>query len=164
MDTNEVLSKAVDTVVEKPITFEISINPTTKLHAFLQRIGIYPKKKAFELRPVVLGNLLRISQLLLTMKLGTRKEMGLLAKSYQHVSENMETVIQICSIAIHNRPGEPPERLKALLRDNLSTTELMKIMAMVVSRMNVENFIASIILISGMNIMTDPTADVDNAS
>lgn len=160
---DHVLAAAVDTITEKTFNFDITIVPKGKLHALLQRFKLARKKVSFELRPVSVGTLYRISKMILSLEINTGTDLSSLSRSHLRVTENIDTMIEICATAIHNQKSEAPASLKNLLRENLSSIELMKLMAMVVKSMAVENFIVSIVLVKGMNVLASPPASAENA-
>lgn len=162
-DVQEMLEKAVDIVIDQPFKFEITINPQSRLHALLQQWNILPTKRVLELKPITLGNLLRISKLLVDIQFDNKPELTKLANSHRAIAEHLDTVVEVCAIAIHNRKSVPPEWLKSLIKANLSSVELVRLLAMVLTKMSVENFIASIILIKGMNVLADPSASATSA-
>ncbi|MFN3341903.1 MAG: hypothetical protein ACK40M_04355 [Flavobacteriales bacterium] len=160
---DHVLAAAVDTITEKTFNFDITIVPKGKVHALLQRFRLARKKVSFELRPVSVGTLYRISKMILSLEIDNGAELNQLTRSYLRVKENAECIIDICAAAIHNQKSEAPDSLKALIRDNLTSQELMKLMALVVNTLAIENFIVSIVLVKGMNVLANPPASAESA-
>jgi hypothetical protein len=153
-ESNQTLAQVADAVLEKPVTFEIILIPQTPVHRWLQRKGWRPSKKSFTIKPVVLGSLLRISDLLLSIDLEIlQKGKGFLDKSYHLVSHHTDTLVRIIAIAIQNTRQEPSSALISLLKTNLSTKELMTLLSLVLKQMDLQNFIASIISIRGLNVL-----------
>jgi len=150
----ETLANVADTVIDKAYTFEIIIVPQNKLHAWLQKRGLMPKKKVFSIRPIVAGNLFRISKLLLSINYDELKKTGTNAIDLFHrmVTDHSETLWTICAIAIQNNRQEPSKKLIRLIRDNLSSQEMFQLLAYVLDKMDSQNFLSSIILIRGLNV------------
>jgi hypothetical protein len=149
----QTMSLAADTVITRSISFEIIIVPKSKLHRWMQRNGLAPKKKQYIIAPIVLGNLVRISRLLLSIDWEGLQEKNLLDKSYRMASQHMETLAAICAIAIANNRNEPSGWLMNTIRDNLSSREMMTLVSLVLRQMDLTSFIASIISMKGLNVL-----------
>jgi len=161
---NETLANVADTVIEKDYRFEIIIVPQNKVHEWLQKRGLMPKKKAFSIRPIVAGNLYRISKLLLSINYdalqtpGTKRFIDLF---HRMVVDHSETLWTICAIAMQNNRQEPSPKLIKLIRDNLSSQEMFQLLAYVLDKMDSQNFISSIILIRGLNVQESAEKKID---
>lgn len=151
--SSDTLSNVADTVIEKAYTFEIIIVPQNKFHAWLQKVGMIPKKKVYSIRPIVAGNLYRISKLLLSIDYDVLKaKAGYVDMFHRMVVNHSETLWEICAIAIQNNRSEPSAKLIRLIRDNLTSKEMFQLLAYVLDKMDSQNFISSIILIRGLNV------------
>ncbi|MEO6610747.1 MAG: hypothetical protein ABIT05_01400 [Chitinophagaceae bacterium] len=153
-EVKQTLEQVADTVLENTVTFEIIILPQTPVHRWLQKVGWIPAKKNFVIKPIVLGSLLKISDLLLSIDLEQlQKGKGYLETSYHLVSRHTDTMVRVIAIAIQNTRQEPSGSLMSLLRNNLSSKELMTLLSLVLKQMDLQNFIASIISIRGLNVL-----------
>jgi hypothetical protein len=149
----ETLTAAADTVTAKSVAFEITIRPKNMLHGWMQKKGWMVKKKEFSIQPIVLGNLLRISRLLLTIDTD-----GLLGKItldtlHKLISAHTDTVIQVLAIAIHNSRSDPSSSLIRLITDNITSEDAARLLRYVLSQMDLKNFMHSIISIRGLNVL-----------
>lgn len=151
--TIQTLSKVADTITSKPASFEIIFIPQNKLHAWLIKKKILPGKKTFEIKPIVLGNLLRISKLLLTIQGSKGSDKSLLDQAYNLVRDHTETVVEIIAIAIQNNKYEPAAKLKRQIAENLTPKEVLHLVSAVLQQLDLTNFISSIISIRGLNVL-----------
>ncbi len=152
--TKKTLEQVVDATIQRALTIEITILPKNRLHAWLQRKRILPVKKTYEIRPIVLGNLLRISSLLLSIDPKFLKGgNGLLDTGHQLASYHTDTLIQVLAIAIQNNRAEPSGSLMSLIKYNLSPREMHQLLGIVLEQMDLTNFITSIISIRGLNVL-----------
>lgn len=158
-----ILGKSADTVVDKKTTITIDITPSNKLHKFLQQKGWLPKQKTFEISGTKMGTLIRISKLLLAIDLSEFDSNNVLESNYKAIEKHGRTLAECIALCIHNQKSEVPNSLIELLLNNLSTAELHGILGIILSKMDLKNFMSSIISIKGMNILVSPTANAQNA-
>lgn len=151
---SEVLQQAARIVTNDPVTFELDILPQNSLQAWLQKKGWSPAKKKYQIRPIVLGNLIRISRLLLTINPDILKQgKSLLDVAYQMVSDHGVTVAQILAIAVQNNQQEPNPKLVREINQNMTAKEMITLLALVLQQMDLTSFISSIISIRGLNVL-----------
>ncbi len=147
---NHTQQKAVATTTGKAEKVTIRVNRITWRHRF----GLLPKKKEFALKPIVAGNLQRVSALLLKIEINTENtNEGDWKKSLELMSAHIDEVIEICAIALHGVRGEPPEELIEFLNDNANMTILPTIVLKVAMSLNVTGFMTSITLINKVSLM-----------
>jgi hypothetical protein len=156
MENLEVLSSATHTLIDKPITIEIDIvNPT-----LLDRIKFIfgaPRVRKFELRPIVAGNLIRISDLLLSVDVKFFVNEGqILNENYTAMSKHAKTMARVLAIGLHGKESEPPESLVKFILANFSASEMRTVISYVIKQMNVAGFMNTIISAVGMSPMKDP--------
>jgi hypothetical protein len=151
--TQEVLSTVPGTYLEKPITLEVDIAPVSKWHAFLQRRGWSLIKQRYEIRPIYLGSLVKISELLLKIEDGVLDSNNPLGTTYMVATKHSEDLARIIAIAIVNREKDPPESLVRRIKHNFTCTDLVKCLEIVLQQMNITGFMRSIISVRGMNLL-----------
>lgn len=149
----DILHDVADTITGKPYQFEIIILPQNRFHKWLQRIGWMPTKKEFSITPIVFGNLVRISKLLLSIDPGLIKGKNFLDISHHVVAAHADTIVTILAIAIQNNKYEPSSDLIKLIKYNLAAEEMYQLLAYVLDKMDLKNFISSIISIRGLNVL-----------
>jgi hypothetical protein len=155
MDTATIntLAKASETVTAEPVTFNITLVPQSRLHGWLMRKKILPCRRSMEIKPVVLGNLLRISKLLLTIDTDKMQKGNLLDVSYHLAGQHADTIAEILAIAIQGNKNKPGARLISLIKQNLTAKEILYLLTLVLQQLDLTNFISSIISIRGLNVL-----------
>ncbi|MBC7948653.1 MAG: hypothetical protein H7Y42_12270 [Chitinophagaceae bacterium] len=151
--TKETLNAVPDAINQKSIKFEIDILTRNRFHAFLQKRGWAPTKRSYEIRPIVLGNLLRISKLLLTIDPAEFSGGNFISTSHLLIANHTDTLAKIVAIGVQNSRNEPSEELVSTIRDNLTSGELIGLLNGVMKQMDLNSFIGSIILIKGLNVL-----------
>lgn len=82
-----------------------------------------------------------------------------LEKSMNEVVLNhIEEIIYIVAVGIQNDIHEPKEDLKDFIRNNFTSNDLVKVLLIVFQSINVKDFLNSIVLIKGMNVLQDQTS------
>jgi|GEM_PF-3015008 len=151
---DDILAKVSDLITERVVTFDISIIPQGKWHKLLQRWKIMPTKKSLSIRPVVYGNMVRISKELLSIEAELLKNSSNLEKSLHIISTQGEPIIRAIAIAIQNTRNEPSQALINLLKENLTAMEILSLYAFLMERMDIKSFIATINSIKGLNVLS----------
>lgn len=148
MKENDIQKKAAATITGKTKKVTMRVNRIGWLH----RLGLIPKEKTFEIRPITAGNLIRISALLIDLgvEVDTQDFWG---ESLKAVTNNTEDLVKVCAYAIHNDKSEPPQKLIDFILYNASAETLSKILLIVVKQLNVKDFMSSIISIKGVSLM-----------
>lgn len=163
MEHKETLHQVSETTLEQPDRIEVDINPTSRLHALLQKWGIAKKKRVFILKPIYLGSMIRISKLILTMDITIPKEgegrttRDVLEANYHSIIQHGETLAQIVALAIQNSKEEPKKELIEFIMRNFTSSELVNVLILVLKRMNLSNFMTSIISVRGLNVLGSQT-------
>ncbi len=164
METNfkETLSTVADATLAQPITMEVDVIPQGWLHKLLQKWGVRDKKRVFTLRPITLGNLMRISRILLEIDIKKILDSGVnfLEGSYQAMDQHSEKLAEVVAISITNRKDKPSRRLIEFICNNFTSTELVGVISIVIKQMNVSGFMTSIISIRGLTIL-EPAGEVN---
>jgi hypothetical protein len=164
MRKEDLLAKVADVVLASSLKFEVDVKPKSWIHSKLQHYRLRKKKKVFEIHPITLGSLVRISKLLLSIDvtLSDLREKWL-ETSYQAMSNHAETVATVVAIAIHNQKSEPSKAMVDFVLDNFSSKETMGVLSVVVKQMDIGSFMSSIISIKGMTVLEKDPAVVKSA-
>jgi hypothetical protein len=142
---------AIDAVLQEGIDFYITIDRPGLLRRLLRRTSHY-----FIIRPLFLGTLLRISRIMADMKLPEQiKRADWMDSGIDLMANETEHLLDIVSLAIHNREGTPDKKIKKLLRNNVTPVELLALVSYVINQMNVQDFMKSIISVKGMSLIND---------
>jgi hypothetical protein len=142
VEEKTMLSKTADAVTDSPITIEVDIlNPTR-----LQRLR-KETKKTFKLTPATLGTLVKISKELLSIDVAEADKSNWIVLCQKLMLEHGNRLARIVAIAIVNRKEDPPNSLIEFIEYNMTAKELNTIAAHVLDKMDMRNFITSIISI-----------------
>jgi hypothetical protein len=141
--SENILEKVADTVLEKPVVIEVDVAGTWYKKAH---------KATFELKPINLGSLIKISKLLLSIddKINSQDWLN---SSYSTMEKHGYSIAKVIAIAIHNRKSDPPASLVNLVLHNFTSKELLSTLAIVLKQMGVSHFISSIVSMKGLNIL-----------
>lgn len=141
-------------MLQEPVDFTITVNRPGLLH----KIGIRKKKRKFSIYPLVVGTMLRMTKEISKLNVGelnTSEKGDLFAKAFESMEVNLDKLVDIVALAIHNRKGAVPKSLRRFLINNISNSELFKLVSIVASQVNVQGFLYSIILIKGMSLVKE---------
>lgn len=153
MEENKILSATADTILEKPMRIDVEILQPRWWEKIAMKAGLMKARRSFMIRPATLGNMIRISQLLLGVDVELYKTTSFLDASYQVIGAHAETMARVIATAVNNGKDTPSERLVRFFLHNLTAKELKTISAIAVKHMDVENFMISIVSIRGRNIL-----------
>jgi hypothetical protein len=145
-----VLKQVSDAVTDKPVTVTITVKPNGRLHKLLQKHRIAARERVFSVTQTRLGNLERISKLLVDMG-GNLSEMA--SNPYDAISKFTPHLVGIVAIGLYNRKEEPPDSLYRFIEENVTPREMLGIVGVLLSQMNVTGFISTIILTRGLNVL-----------
>ncbi|HRQ17702.1 MAG TPA: hypothetical protein PL085_11540 [Agriterribacter sp.] len=148
-----VLQNVSEAVTDKPVELTVDILPQGMIHALLQRVGIIPKQKVFKVRQITLGNLIRISGLIISIDTEFKDEKEYWQQSYLAMDKHGIALSEIVAIGLYNRKDEPPNSLIEFVKNNFTPNELMGVFAIIMRQMSVSAFMSSIVLIKGANIL-----------
>jgi hypothetical protein len=144
--------EAVAAILQEGVDFFIDVDRP----GLLRRARIRPKTYKLHIYPLYLGTLTRISKILVDMNFAEKVTQN----NFQEIGINTmathtDDLIQLVSIAIHNKEGNPSKRVARILRRHTTPTELLALLTIVVRQMDVSNFMKSIISVKGMSLIKE---------
>ena len=160
----EVLKQVSDVATQKPVELVVDVLPANIIYRYLQRWKVLPAKRTFTIRPITYGNLIRISNLLLSIDIKVFDMKNLLESNYNAITQHGESVARVVAIAIHNSRDEPPASLTRFILFNFTSQEMLSTLNIVLQQMNVTSFMSSIISIRGLNVLESGIASVSSVS
>jgi hypothetical protein len=150
-----ILHSTAATVLQEPVVLEADIHGRTKLHRYLQQKGLAPVKRQLVIRPITLGNLVRISKILLGMDVqGKLDQNNVLESNYQLITDNAHHLAGIVAIAVHNQRSEPPASLVRFIEHHFTSRELQHTVNIVLKQMDLLSFMNTIISVKGLTVMS----------
>jgi hypothetical protein len=153
MDEKNVLDEVRKAVTEEATTFEMDIKPLTGMHALLQKMRILPKKKRYLIGPSTLGTMTRISTLVMAVEISDIGRENFLQANFMIAKDHGEKLAEIIALAITNSKKYPEKKLIMELFYNLTPTDLLNIVSIVLHSLDVKSFIATIALIKSLNVL-----------
>jgi len=156
-EEKQILQQVSDATLQKPVTITVDIQPVNRYHALLQKWGILPKTKSFQLKPAVLGTLIKISGVLVSIDFvipdGKDEHGNLLKANYDAIIKHGKSMATVVALAIENCNKEASPRLVKFIIRNFTTQEMFGVLSLVINKMDLQNFMSSIISIKGMNVL-----------
>jgi len=156
---DEILKNVADTIAEKPVEIKIDILKRTWYHKLTKR-----KQRVFEIKPLALGSLVKISKELIDIDMSLFDTSNLLESNYKLIDNYGEKMARIIAIAVVNQKQDPANELVQFFINNLSAKELLQVASIVLQQMNISDFMHTIISIKGANVLQKGTANAKNAS
>ncbi len=148
MIENEVLTKEVDVLTSKEVIIKIDVNAhNDKLGG-----GVNPKEYRFKIRPIVVGNIYRISSRILQIPSDVFDK-SLFETFLLTSSAHLDDLIYIIAVAVQNNHKEPSDELLNIIRWNFTPEDFKLVLEVVLSQIQVESFLSSIISIKTMNVI-----------
>lgn len=149
----ETLQNVSDAIIQEPVILDVDVKPQSRFFAFLQEKGLIPKVRTMVIHPITMGNLMRISKLLVDIDMNIFDFKNLLESNYQAMAKYGDHVVNVVAIAVHNKKTNPPAELAEFIRYNFTSQELFTVLGLVARQMNVTGFMSSIISIKGMSLL-----------
>ena len=148
------MDKTIDEMIlEEGTEFEITVAKKNILH----KLHLLPAKRKFKIYPIKLGTLLKISKILLDMDMESleklQKSEDVLGDILENIVKNKDKIVKIIAYAIINRNKEPSKRFIKFLDENLSAKEASKLLSLVISKMDVRDFLAMTVQSKGINLL-----------
>jgi len=151
-EERKVSKEAVDTVLQEGIDFFVDVDRP----GYLRRVGILPKSYKFEIYPLYLGTLAKISKIMVDMEFAEKVTADTFQTTgIETMAKHTTDLLNVVALAIHNKESKPPKRISKILRKHATPTELLALITFVVTQMDVQDFMKSIISVKGMSLIKD---------
>lgn len=150
---------AANALLERGIEFDVTVDRLGPLH----RIGLLPKKRTFTIYPIKLGALAQIAKIINSMPkpdISATSAISPVDAAVAHIITHQEPLISIAVFAIQNRESDPwywpfsTFLLERYIRANLSANDLLTLFSIVTQQMGCTDFLASILSVGRLNVMT----------
>jgi hypothetical protein len=152
MSDNTVLKASAEAILDKTRTITVDVKPQTWFERLAMRMGWMAKQRKFDVKPLCLGSVMRISKLFLDIEDDALKN-NLLNGTYTLINGATPHVIQAVAIGICNSRKEPSKKLLRFIENNFTQEELLCLFQVVYQQMDIQSFLRSIILIKGTNVL-----------
>lgn len=144
----EIKKKAIETFIDKSEEIIIPLLPKNWLHKVLQKVGLKKKELIFTLRKMRNGNRERISPRLLDFPEFVRDDTYILKKVFELTIEQQANLNYVVAVALQNDRNEPSKELLDAVKW-IDDEQFAYILERSIGSIDIENFLKSIILISG---------------
>jgi hypothetical protein len=142
------LQESADQILQTPMRVKITEN---KKHWFTRKT--ITKEHNFEIKPLFLGTLIKISKIILTIDENFFKSESVHELSLIILSKVGRDISKIVALAFLNSKDDPSEKLIDLIENNITPEQLLAIFQVILKQMDTGNFISSIIYIRQTNLM-----------
>lgn len=156
----DILQKTTDTLLDRAVTFTVSVEPKNKLHRLLQHWKIKPKVRTFMIQPLNFGTMIKISRVLLDIDVSVFRQTNALDAVYKVLDTNGDKIASIVAMAFVNRKRDPDASLIEFIKDNFTSKELLQALMIVLNQMDVTSFMSSIVSMRGLNLLQETSQKV----
>ncbi|MFC3353700.1 hypothetical protein [Sphingobacterium zeae] len=144
----EIKKKAIETFIDKSEEIIIPLLPKNWFHKILQKVGLKKKELIFTLRKMRTGNRERIAPKLYEFPEFVRDETYILKKVFELTVDQQASLNYVVAVALQNDRNEPTKDLLDAVKW-LDDEQFSYILEKSIGSIDIENFLKSIILISG---------------
>lgn len=120
--------------------------------------------REFEIKPLTLGSLIRISKIILDIDPDLFNQERVLEAIYEAIDEHGPELARVVAIAFTNSRREPAESLVSFIQESITTKQLREVITVIIMQMDVRSFMTSIVSIRGINLLTMKTNPTDQGS
>lgn len=151
--SQQILSKVSDVINNKPTTKTFDVQPKNFIEKVLMYLKLKQRSVTFTITPIKLRNVYRIASkaVLIPDDFLDRPIVDIVANYFEHV-------VYIVAVGLQNDSEEPSKRLIELIKDNFSNEEVAEVLLTIFNSLNIKDFLTSIVLIKGMNILQNQTS------
>ncbi len=144
--------QTAETLTQEPIVVKFPVTTRRKWLPWIK----HTVEKTFEVRPLTLGSIIRISKLLLDISPELFSvNAGLVNVAHQVSSKHGRMLAEVTAIAFTNTEEPPSKGLIDQIEYNVTPVDLLRIFNVVLQQMDISNFMSSIISIRGINLLKE---------
>ncbi len=144
----EIKKKAIETFIDKSEEIIIPLLPKNWFHKILQKVGLKKKELKFTLRNMRTGNRERVAPKLYEFPEFVRDETYILKRVFELTVDQQTSLNYVVAVALQNDRNEPTKELLDAVKW-LDDEQFSYILEKSIGSIDIENFLKSIILISG---------------
>lgn len=152
MNEANVLADVVNKLTNKPILISVLVKPKSKLHKLLMKLRLSPKSHDFELTPILVGNMYRISAKAVQIPDDVFSR-GVIESFMTSSFSHLDKLIYIVAVGLQNNSKEPSKSLIKLIENEFTAKDIAGVFNAIMSQIDVTNFMNSIISIKGSQIL-----------
>uniref|UniRef100_A0A6M3LBY7 Uncharacterized protein n=1 Tax=viral metagenome TaxID=1070528 RepID=A0A6M3LBY7_9ZZZZ len=149
------MEQPVKAILEEGVDFFVTVKKTNILH----RLKILKDRKRFVIYPITLGTLFKIAQVLgdLGEKIDLKpdlKDSDFITMGIENIVKHTDKMVKVVAYAILNKNQEPSRGLIKFLEKNLTASEILRLLTLVVQQMDIQDFLACMVSLGQMNLAT----------
>lgn len=144
----EIKKKAIETFIDKSEDIIIPLLPKNWFHKILQKVGLKKKELIFTLRKMRNGNRERIAPKLYDFPEFVRDDTYILKRVFELTVDQQASLNYVVAVALQNDRNEPSKELLDAVKW-IDDEQFAYILEKSIGSIDIENFLKSIILISG---------------
>lgn len=150
MNDKEVLKKAAATILEKREKVRVNYQN----HSWLMRIGLMKPYREFEIKPLNMAKMIRISELLLGLEVDFGDNDKMLESIFKLIKENGDNLVKMAAVALSkSNRADAQDTLIDFLSLNMTSPQLLAITMAAVSQLNLNDFLSTIVSVRGLNVL-----------
>lgn len=163
LSEQEVLPMVANTITEKPLELYVDVKPRSKIEAWLIRHKLRPSRYYFQVKPQRVINVYRIAGRVKKLNVdGIFNTTDTLSSLMNFMANNGEDIFYIVAAAIQNDDREPTERMLNIVKNNFEMQDIHEVMKIAVNGYNIDAFINSIVLMTGVQALNLKTSPKEN--
>jgi len=154
-DVLNIITHQYENIIEKPVVFKFEVTDSSMIPAGKEI-------KEITIKPLFVGVVMKLQPLISTLmgngldEMLVNQERDFTEETPKLFEKHMDTVLDIITIAIHNKQNSPPKWFREMLKYNCTWKDLHIFLNAILFRMGHANFKESIILIkNGMSLNSE---------
>jgi hypothetical protein len=161
MEKEAILSQVADTVTDEPIKIivDVIVKEKSWKNIFKKRSTL--EHREFVLKQITIGNMMRISKLLLKIDVSIINTKDLLNSGYNAIETHGDTLVEIVAIALKNTKEYPETSLIEFIKWNFNSEDLYAVFGKILQQMNVVAFMHTIISMKGLSVLESAEIKID---
>ncbi|MXV16830.1 hypothetical protein [Hufsiella ginkgonis] len=149
MERLDVLNNLGAAITQEKTEIEVGLTSPEFFESVLIKLKLKKPVKKFYLKPLCLGPMIRIARILLAVDLKEVDVKNLLSTGYQLLDKHGEDVARVIVLAIKNNKKKVSRADIDFVLQNYEAKEILSAFRVIVDKMDVSAFTASIALIKG---------------
>ncbi len=150
-------------MINNNLTLSITVKPISKWHMLMMRLGLEPAVKVLSIQPITLGNMVRISRLMLSIEVSPFERQNIISESMLAIEKYSETAATVIATAIYNRRRRPPASLVRFILNQFTASDLKSTLLAVIQQMDLSNFTGALIALRGLDLLNKSETTAESA-
>lgn len=162
MPQKNVLSRVGEVITDQSKSLTINIVPANFIHQLLIGMRLMKSTITYKITPILVGNMFRVSTRAVKIPKVLFTQEYDIADIHEVADSYKEDLLYILAVCIQNNRDEPSSQLLNSLKW-MKQSEFSTLLEYALLELGIRDFMKSIILIRGANVITAKDADVKPA-